>query len=203
MADLDSPPRELSNGVLGIVVTLLVRWQINFSSARIGRPIQLQGQNGMSGEHDRVGQAATRGGMEGQGGTGQAAGKDDQGDITSETSELHCSAATGPLLGSSVDSCNTPPRKHYSKRNKNSMHKHKKSIYFILLVVCTLDVFMECPSWCQAGTIVLESLSKGYTEMMCRLIHLAILLFLPNFLTLLSLLGLLLDVGFTYFTPKK
>ena len=57
------------------------------------------------------------------------------------------------------------------------MHKDKYSIYFILLIVCTLDVFMGCPSWCQAGTIVLESLSKRYTEMMCRLIHLAIILF--------------------------
>ena len=57
------------------------------------------------------------------------------------------------------------------------MHKHKYSIYFISLTVCTLDLFMGCPSWYQAGTIVLESLSKGYTEMMCRLIHLAIILF--------------------------
>ena len=40
-ADLDSPRRELSNGGLKSVVTLLVRWQIIFLSARIGRPIQL------------------------------------------------------------------------------------------------------------------------------------------------------------------
>ena len=40
-ADLNSPRRELSNGGLKSVVTLLVRWQINFLSARIGRPIQL------------------------------------------------------------------------------------------------------------------------------------------------------------------
>ena len=40
-ADLDSPRRELSNGGLGIVVALLVHWQIIFLSARIGRPIQL------------------------------------------------------------------------------------------------------------------------------------------------------------------
>ena len=40
-ADLDSPRRELSNGGLGIVVALLVRWGINFLSARIGHPIQL------------------------------------------------------------------------------------------------------------------------------------------------------------------
>ena len=33
-ADLDSPRRELSNGGLKIVVTLLVRWQINFLSAQ-------------------------------------------------------------------------------------------------------------------------------------------------------------------------
>ena len=31
-ADLNSSRQELSNGGLGIVVTLLVRWQINFSS---------------------------------------------------------------------------------------------------------------------------------------------------------------------------
>ena len=40
-AGLDSPHRELSNGDLGIFVALLVRWQINRSSARTGRPIQL------------------------------------------------------------------------------------------------------------------------------------------------------------------
>ena len=40
-ADLDSPCRELSNGGLKSVVTLLVRWQIVFLSARIRRPIQL------------------------------------------------------------------------------------------------------------------------------------------------------------------
>ena len=40
-ADLDSPCQELSSGGLVIVVTLLVRWQIIFLSARIGRPIKL------------------------------------------------------------------------------------------------------------------------------------------------------------------
>ena len=40
-ADLDSPRRELFIRGLGFIVALLVRWQINFSSARIGRPIQL------------------------------------------------------------------------------------------------------------------------------------------------------------------
>ena len=40
-ADLDSPRRELSNGGLKSVVALLVRSQINFLSARIGRSIQL------------------------------------------------------------------------------------------------------------------------------------------------------------------
>ena len=39
--DLNCPCRELSNGDLGIVVTLLVCWQIYFLSARIGRQIQL------------------------------------------------------------------------------------------------------------------------------------------------------------------
>ena len=34
-ADLDSPRRELSNGGLKSVVTLLVRWQINFLSAQM------------------------------------------------------------------------------------------------------------------------------------------------------------------------
>ncbi len=33
--DLDSTRRELSNGGLGIVVALLVRWQNNFLSAHI------------------------------------------------------------------------------------------------------------------------------------------------------------------------
>ena len=37
----DSPRRELSNGGLKSVVTLLVRWQNIFLSARIRRPIQL------------------------------------------------------------------------------------------------------------------------------------------------------------------
>ena len=40
-ADLNSPCRDISNGGLGIVVALLVRWQIDFLLARIGRPIQL------------------------------------------------------------------------------------------------------------------------------------------------------------------
>ena len=40
-ADLNSPRRELSNGGLGIVVALLVRWQIVFLSAYTGGPIQL------------------------------------------------------------------------------------------------------------------------------------------------------------------
>ena len=40
-ADLDSPRRELSNGGLGIAVTLLVRWQIIFVCASTGGPIQL------------------------------------------------------------------------------------------------------------------------------------------------------------------
>ena len=39
--DLNSPRRDFSNGGLKSVVTLLVRWQINVLSARIGRPIQL------------------------------------------------------------------------------------------------------------------------------------------------------------------
>ena len=39
--DLNFLRRELSNGGLGIVVALLVRRQIDFLSARIGRPIQL------------------------------------------------------------------------------------------------------------------------------------------------------------------
>ena len=33
LADLDSPRRELSNGGLESVATLLVRWQIDFLSA--------------------------------------------------------------------------------------------------------------------------------------------------------------------------
>ena len=40
-ADLNSPHWELSNGGVKSVVALLVRWWINFLSARIGRPIQL------------------------------------------------------------------------------------------------------------------------------------------------------------------
>ena len=40
-ADLDSHRRGLSNGGLKSVITLLVRWQIDVLSARIGRPIQL------------------------------------------------------------------------------------------------------------------------------------------------------------------
>ena len=43
-ADLDSPRRELSNGGLGIVVALLVRWQIDFLSVYTGGPIQLYKQ---------------------------------------------------------------------------------------------------------------------------------------------------------------
>ena len=39
--NLNSPCRELSNGGLGIVVALLVRYQINILSAPIGCPIQL------------------------------------------------------------------------------------------------------------------------------------------------------------------
>ena len=37
----DSPRRELSNGGLESVVTLLVRWQINYSWAAPGKAIQL------------------------------------------------------------------------------------------------------------------------------------------------------------------
>ena len=37
----DSPRRELSNGGLESVVTLLVRWQINYSCASTGKAIQL------------------------------------------------------------------------------------------------------------------------------------------------------------------
>ena len=40
-ADLDSPRRELSNGGLESVVTLLVRWQIDCSCASPGKAIQL------------------------------------------------------------------------------------------------------------------------------------------------------------------
>ena len=40
-ADLDSPRQELSNSGLESAVTLLVRWQIDFLSDRIGHPIQL------------------------------------------------------------------------------------------------------------------------------------------------------------------
>ena len=39
--DLNSPRRELSNGGLGIVVTLLVAYQINYSCASAGSAIQL------------------------------------------------------------------------------------------------------------------------------------------------------------------
>ena len=39
--DLDSPRRELFIRGPGFIVALLVRWQIDFLSARIGRPIQL------------------------------------------------------------------------------------------------------------------------------------------------------------------
>ena len=39
-ADLDSSCLELSISGLGIVVALLVCWQISFLSARIGCPIQ-------------------------------------------------------------------------------------------------------------------------------------------------------------------
>ena len=39
--DLDSPRRELFIRGLGFIVARLVRWQIDFLSARIGRPIQL------------------------------------------------------------------------------------------------------------------------------------------------------------------
>ena len=39
--ELDSPRRELSNGSLESVVTLLVRWQINYSCASPGKAIQL------------------------------------------------------------------------------------------------------------------------------------------------------------------
>ena len=41
IAYLDSPCQDLSNGGLGIAIALLVCWQINFSSACIGCPIQL------------------------------------------------------------------------------------------------------------------------------------------------------------------
>ena len=39
--DLDSPRRELFIRGLEFIVALLVRWQIVFLSARIGRPFQL------------------------------------------------------------------------------------------------------------------------------------------------------------------
>ena len=40
-ADLDSPRRHLPNGGLGIVVTLLVRWHINYPCAFPGKAIPL------------------------------------------------------------------------------------------------------------------------------------------------------------------
>ena len=40
-ADLESPCRELSNGGLGIVAVLLVRWKIDFSCASRSSAIQL------------------------------------------------------------------------------------------------------------------------------------------------------------------
>ena len=40
-ADLDSPRREFSNGGLGIVITLSVRWQNIIFRASTGGPIQL------------------------------------------------------------------------------------------------------------------------------------------------------------------
>ena len=45
-ADLDSTRRELSDGGLGIAVTLLVRWKIDFLSDYTGVPIQLYSANG-------------------------------------------------------------------------------------------------------------------------------------------------------------
>ena len=39
--ELDSPRREFSNGGLESVITLLVRWQINYSCASTGKTIQL------------------------------------------------------------------------------------------------------------------------------------------------------------------
>ena len=39
--DLNSPCREISNGGLGFVVALSVRWQINFSCVYSEGPIQL------------------------------------------------------------------------------------------------------------------------------------------------------------------
>ena len=44
----DSPRRELSNGGLESVVTLLDRWQIDFVSTRIGRLIRLYAERGSS-----------------------------------------------------------------------------------------------------------------------------------------------------------
>ena len=46
-ADLDSPRRELSNGGLKSVIALLVRRQIIFSPARIGRPTRLFAKRGI------------------------------------------------------------------------------------------------------------------------------------------------------------
>ena len=40
--DLNYPRQDLSNGGLESFVALLVRWQIPFTSACIGRPIQLK-----------------------------------------------------------------------------------------------------------------------------------------------------------------
>ena len=40
-ADLNSPRQDLSNDGLGIVVALLVRWQINFVCVSTWGPIQL------------------------------------------------------------------------------------------------------------------------------------------------------------------
>ena len=40
-ADLNPPRCELSNGGLGFVVALSVRWQIDFLCAYTGSPIQL------------------------------------------------------------------------------------------------------------------------------------------------------------------
>ena len=41
LTDLNSPRRKLSNGGLESVVTLLVRWQIDYSCASPGKAIQL------------------------------------------------------------------------------------------------------------------------------------------------------------------
>ena len=40
-ADLVAPRREISNGGLGSIATLLVRWQISYSCASPGKAIQL------------------------------------------------------------------------------------------------------------------------------------------------------------------